>query len=417
MPALQTPPDPMWHRLRLILLTVFVDGIVLGVIIPVLPRLLADLENASVTDVITWGGVMTACFGTAQFVCSPLLGAMSDAYGRRPIILFSLVVLALEFLLILVADNIWLVVLAHVIGGAGSANRVVVSAIISDQYQGDDRARGLGWHAAAFALGMVFGPVIGGAAAVLDLHAPFIVILMLIFASFLLVLIAFQETLPQDRRTSLTIQAIRPMSYLLGALKTGGARRSLLLAYFFYSMAFMVYLTLWSYYTQGFLQWTMFQLGLSVAVFAMSLILTQALVVKKVTDKIGLNRAVFIALVGNIAAAVFLVLVTNDGLIFLTLPLIALFSVAEPLMQTTFSHIGDTNDQGVRQGQWASVRALASVVSPLVLAPILAGLSDPLGSIYFPPGLFLVVAALFGLSLRYWLEVSSNHKVSQPHHV
>lgn len=292
----------MTANIRILLTIVFLDGMVVGIVIPAMPLLLADIQEASIQSVVIWGGFLTAMFGIAQLALSPYLGALSDVIGRRKVLLLALVGMAIEFIILLTTKSIWMLLLARAIAGAASANRSVISAAIADTHAEEDRAGALGKQTAAFAAGLVFGPMIGSLALVFGTITPFYLILALILTNIAMTILFFEETLaPEDQKGFAPSSSLKLIWEMIGLIGTRKGR--LLSSYLFYSMAFMAYPAMWSYYAQGVLGWTPLKLALSMTVFCAFLMLANVWGIKVAVARFGTPRVIKGALAGNIVIA------------------------------------------------------------------------------------------------------------------
>lgn len=380
-------------KIRLFLSIVFLDGMVMGIVIPAMPLLVADLEQSSVAGIVTWGGLLTAAFGLAQFLVSPLLGALSDAIGRRRVLLIALLAMAVEFVILLFAPSVWLLLLARVVGGAGSANRGVISAAIADSFTDEARARAMGSQTAAFAAGLVFGPTLGSLALLFGPMLPFVAALVLILTNIAIAVFLLEETLdPADARPfSLSNRPGWQSLSQFGRTRRGALRG----AYLFYSMAFIAYPGLWSYYSQGILGWSPLTMGLSMTMFCVFLVIANVAGLKFAVARLGADATIQLSLLISAAAAVALALSPPDALVLALFPVIALVSIADALLLTSYADTGGAEEQGVLQGQMSALRAAAVVLAPPVLGALMAWTNAPGTPVALPGGMFLLVAAFY----------------------
>ena len=245
-----------------VLITVVIDAMGIGLMMPVMPDLLLELGADDIGNAATWGVWLSALFALMQFSFGPFLGALSDRFGRRPVLLLSLVVVMIDYILLGLAHTIFLVILARVIAGIASATQSTAGAYMADISKPEEKAQNFGLIGAAFGVGFVLGPVVGGLLSEFGTRAPFYAAAILAGANLVLGYFVFPETVTDKIRRDFKWKRANPFGALLHIQKMPNAFR-LLFVIFIYNFAFMIYPAIWSYFTQEAYGWTAFDIGIS----------------------------------------------------------------------------------------------------------------------------------------------------------
>lgn len=278
--------------LLVILVTVMLETMSMGIILPVMPQLLTSIVGASLADAAIWGGVLTAAFSVSQFLFAPLLGALSDRFGRRPVLLVSLAVMAADFVVMALANTILLLLFVRIVSGIAAATYVTALAYVADITTEEDRSRRFGLVSAALGLGLVLGPVIGGSAGMIDARAPFILAAVLAAINLAVGLMALPETLAYDRRRRLGLRRANPFSSL-AAISTLPGILPLVTAFALMQLAMLVYPSVWAFYVEANLDWRISTIGISLAAYGLSAAFAQAFIAPALLARVGEDRTVF----------------------------------------------------------------------------------------------------------------------------
>ncbi|MEM9126952.1 MAG: MFS transporter, partial [Pseudomonadota bacterium] len=231
-----------------VLLTVMIDAMGIGLVLPIMPQLIVEVQGGSLANAAVWGGVLSTAFAAMQFVFGPVLGNLSDAYGRRVVILVSLCVMALDYVVMALAGSIWLLLLGRIVGGVTAATHSTAAAFMADVSKPHEKAANFGLLGAAFGMGFVLGPVIGGLLSGYGTRAPFWAAAALTAAVFLMGLWVMPETVTDKTRRAFRLRRANPVNSLLAIAALPGIR-PLLGVYFLYSVSIYVYPAIWSYFT------------------------------------------------------------------------------------------------------------------------------------------------------------------------
>lgn len=385
----------MQNRLALIfiLATVAIDSIGIGIIFPVMPDLMRDVTGASLADAALWGGVLATAFAAMQFLCGPVVGNLSDRFGRRPVMLAALATMALDYLVMALAQSVWLLLAARVVAGATAATYATAGAYVADVSGPAERARNFGLIGAAFGLGFVLGPLIGGATSVIDVRAPFYAAAAIAAANFLFGLVILPESLPEGRRRRITFARANPFASFRAIGHLPGLRRYLAVM-FLYTVCFTAYPAVWSYFGAAQFGWDGWWNGLSLAVFGVFMALVQGLGVGPATRLWGEERTAVYGCLMHVLTFGFYGLVTSGFWALAFTPIAALGDIAGPAMQGRMTNLTPEDQQGELQGVIASVSAVAATVSPLVMTWIFAHFTQAGTAMHWPGAPFMLSAVI-----------------------
>lgn len=379
--------------LTFIFITVVIDAMGIGLILPVMPDLIREVNGGDLGQAALWGGILTTVYAVMQFGFGPLVGNLSDRFGRRPVLLTSLVVMAIDYIVMALAGAIWLLFIGRIVGGVTAATQSTAMAYVADISKPEEKSANFGLIGAAFGVGFVFGPLIGGLLASYGTRAPFYAAAVLASANFLFGYFVLPETVTDRIR--------RPFSWLranpFGAFKHVGALpglRPLLVLMFFYGVAFFVYPAVWAYYGQIRFGWGPGMVGVSLAVYGISIAVVQGVLIRPILARIGDRRTVILGLIVEVAAFVFLGFV-QAGWMALAFTVVAAFgAIAGPALQGIMSRTAEDNQQGELQGILTSINAIAVIFAPLIMTQTFFFFTREDAPIYSPGAPFLLSAVL-----------------------
>lgn len=356
----------MNRPLVVIFTAIVLDAVGIGLIFPILPSLLQDVTGAA--NVAPYVGVMMALYAAMQFVFAPVLGALSDRLGRRPVLLISLAGAAINYLFLALAPNLWLLLLGRAIAGLTSANTSVAAAYITDISPEDKRAQRFGLLNAMFGIGFIVGPVLGGALGEHGLRLPFVAAAMLNACNLLLAFFMLPESRTPTREP-LDLAALSPLLPLRWVFSA----KSLLpitLIFFTFSAAGEVYGTCWALWGSDTFQWNGLWIGLSLGTFGICQTLAQAFLPGPAVKLLG-ERATVLTGMGSACIALVVMAFANQGwMIFAIMPIFALGGIGAPALQSLATRQVDESQQGQFQGVLASAVSLASIICPLAFSSV-----------------------------------------------
>ncbi len=379
--------------LTFILITIVIDAMGIGLILPVMPELIQEVHGGDLGNAAIWGGILSTVFAVMQFLFGPTVGNLSDRFGRRPVLLISLLVMALDYLVMAVAGTIWLLLIGRVVGGITAATQSTASAYMADISKPEEKSANFGLIGAAFGVGFVVGPLIGGALGTLGTRAPFYAAAALALANFAFGYFVMPETVTDRIRRDFDWRRANPM----GAFKNIGALpglRPLLVLIFVYGVAFFVYPAVWAYFGQARFGWGPGMVGVSLGVYGICIAIVQGLLMKPILARLGEARTVVVGLWIEVVAFVFLGFVTVGWLSLLFTVFAAFGSIAGPALQGIMSRSAADNQQGELQGTLSAINAVAVIVAPLIMTQTFWYFTTGGGPIYLPGAPFLLSAVL-----------------------
>lgn len=376
-----------------IFITVALDMLSLGMIMPVLPKLVENFMGGHPARAAEIFGVFGTAWALMQSFFSPLLGAVSDSYGRRPVVLISNFGLGLDYVLMALAPNLWWLFAGRVISGVSSATVAASYAYVADVTPAEQRAAKFGMIGAAFGLGFVLGPALGGVLGTIDPRMPFWVAAGLSLLNGLYGLFVLPESLPREKRMPLEWRRANPAGSLQ-LLRSHPELSGLAVAEFLAALAHVVLPSVWVLYAGYRYGWDERAIGLSLAVVGICAIVVQAGLVGPVVKALGERRALVFGLAGGIAG--FMVMgVAQTGLTFtLGIPLLALWGIANPAINGLMSrHVGPS-EQGQLQGANSSIQGIANLAGPFIFTLTFAWSIGGGKDAHVPGAAFVLAAAM-----------------------
>jgi MFS transporter, DHA1 family, tetracycline resistance protein len=340
------------------------DAVGIGLIFPILPRLLESVAHTQNTAPVI--GIMIALYAVMQFIFAPVLGALSDNLGRRPVLLISLVGAAINYVAMAFAPQLWMLLLGRAIAGLTSANMSVATAYVTDISPEDKRARRFGLFNAMFGAGFIVGPVLGGLLGDCWLRLPFIAAAALNAGNLLLALFILPES-HTPARQKIDLAALNPLRPLRWVFSVKGLV-PVVLVFFILAATGEAYGTCWALWGFDAFQWNGFWIGLSLGTFGACLTLAQAFLPGPATKYLGERNAVLVGIACACAALVAMAFAKQGWIVFAIMPVFALGGIGTPAFQALATRQVDPARQGQFQGVLASAVSLASIVGPLVFS-------------------------------------------------
>ncbi|MDT8760575.1 TCR/Tet family MFS transporter [Sphingomonas psychrotolerans] len=388
----------MNRPLVVIFAAIGLDAVGIGLIFPILPRLVEDVTHAR--NVAAYIGILTALYAAMQFVFAPVLGALSDRVGRRPVLLISLGGAAVNYVLMALAPSLWLLILGRGIAGLTSANVSVATAYITDISLEDTRAKRFGVFNAMFGIGFILGPVLGGVLGDYWLRLPFIAAAVLNAANLLLALFVLPESRKPNREKIKfgSLNPLRPMRWAISMPSLA----PVVATFFALSATGEVYGTCWALWGHDMFGWNGLWIGLSLGVFGVCQSLAQAFLPGPAVRLLGERGAVVAGIAGGCVALVTMAFVTRGWMVFAIMPIVALAGIGTPALQSLATRLVDESRQGQFQGVLASAMSMASIVGPLAFSSFYFVVRDQWpGAVWLSAMVVNALAVPLVLSLRF----------------
>lgn len=375
-----------------ILVTLMIDAMGIGIVFPIMPDLMNRVGAENTAEGALWGGIIMSAYAASMFLFGPIIGSLSDAYGRRPILIAALITLTLDYVIMAVAETYWLLLLGRILAGVAGATYITATAYISDISKPEERGAAFGMIGAAFGIGFVLGPALGGIAAGWHITAPFWIAALLSGINVLFGLLVLPESLKAENRRPFGKGDLNPFGTILRAFRVPGLAIPLI-CIFVFEFANMVYPTLWSFWGRETFGWDAFTIGLTLAGYGILIAGVQAGLLPQLTKRLGDYRTLLLAAAASIIAMIGLGLSSVVWLVVVLLPIAALSDMAPPLMTAFAANRVGEDEQGLVQGVIASLTSVASVVAPLGLTGIFEYFVSGDGP-YLPGAPFLIGALL-----------------------
>ena len=381
-----------------ILITVFIDMLGIGIIIPILPELIREFVGGSSALAGRWYGVLAATYAVTQFVFAPLLGALSDRVGRRPVILISLFGLGIDYLIMGFAPTIGWLFAGRLIAGVMGASATTANAYIADVSKPENRARNFGLVGVAFGLGFIFGPAIGGLLGSIDLRLPFFASAGLALVNWLYGFFVLPESLPPEKRDVFRWRKANPVGSL-HVLKSYPLVAGLTAAFVFVILAQRGLETVWVLYTGHKFGWDERANGLSLALVGIMSAIVQGGLVQPVIKRIGERRAVLYGLIWAVVTFLGYGLATAGWMLLACIVFGSISGVAGPAIQSLVAGSVPPEDQGKVQGGIQSLMSLTSIVAPLIFtAGLFSYFTSASAPVQLPGAPFLLGGVMYALA-------------------
>ncbi len=393
------------NALAFILATILIDAIGVGLIFPLMPDLMARVGAGDTASGAVWGGILMAAYAAMQFFFAPIVGGLSDAFGRKPVLMIAMATLAVNYVIMALAGSFALLLIGRVLAGIAGATHTTATAYLADISPPEKRAANFGLVGATYGIGFVMGPALGGALAGWHVTAPFWVAGAFAAGNVALGLFALPESLPPARRRAFGRADLNPFGAILAAFRLPGLALPLV-CLFVFEFANMVYPTLWSFWTREVFGWSAAMIGLSFAYYGIGVAVAQGLALPSLIRHAGEFRTLMIGLIAGIVALVWLGLGPPAWLVLTLLPIACLSDIVPPTITALMSNRVPDDRQGLLQGVLAALGSIAAVVAPLIVTPMFEAFAAPDARLYAPGAPFLAAGLLLVAVLPFYLALS-----------
>lgn len=385
-----------------IFVTVVLDSMGIGIIMPVMPDLIQEVGGVNLSQAALWGGMLTVVFAINQFLFSPIIGGLSDAYGRRPVLLIALFVMALDYLVMGIAQSLWLLFVGRFVGGITAATQSTASAYMADISSNAEKAKNFGLLGAAFGVGFVLGPMLGGLLAEFGSRAPFYAAAALAFANLLFGYFVLPETVTAAKRRPFDWKRANPFGAFRQMRKLPGLF-PMLMVFLLLSIAFFVYPAVWAFFGRAQFNWDARMVGMSLAGYGLGIVIVQGLLIRPILKRFGERATAIFGMCMHLLTFLVYPFMTETWHVFAYMPISVFSAVAVPALQGLMSNSVADNAQGELQGAMSSLTALATIISPFVMTRVFSFFTAETTPVYLPSAPFLlsalsVVVALFVFS-------------------
>jgi MFS transporter, DHA1 family, tetracycline resistance protein len=381
-----------------IFLTLVIDIVGLGIIIPVVPQLIKGLLHTSdLSKASLYGGWMTFLYATMQFLFAPFIGSLSDQYGRRPVLLISLLGFGLDYLFLAFAPSILWLFVGRTIAGITGASVTTASAYMADISDDSNRAQNFGMIGAAFGIGFIIGPMLGGFLGEVSPRLPFIVAACLALLNVVYGYFVLPESLPVENRRAFDWKRSNPISSLVH-LKKYPAVSGLIFALLFIYLAVHAVQSNWSFANMEKFKWSPKMIGLSLGMVGLLVGLVQGVLIRYINPKIGNEKSVYFGIALYALGLILFAFASSSWMMFVFLIPYCLGGISGPALQALISVHVPKNEQGELQGSLTSIMSVTSIAGPLIMTSLFAYFTKPGNPIYFPGASFLMGAVFMIIS-------------------
>lgn len=407
------PRAPGKHALVFVTITVLLDVIGFALIIPVLPALLVELTGKSTNEAAIYGGWLAFAYAAAQFLCAPVLGNLSDRFGRRPVLLFAVGALGLDYLVMGFAPTLGWLFLGRTIAGIAGASFTPAYAYVADVSPPERRAQSFGMVSAAFGVGFILGPALGGLLGGFGARTPFFAAAALSLLNFGYGWLLLPESLPPERRRPFDWTRANPLG-TLAQLRRQRAVLGLLCALFLWMVGHQVMPATWAFYTKFRFGWSEAMIGASLAAAGTVMATSQALLLRLLVPRLGERRTalagIAIAAVGYLGYAT----ATQGWMMFAWLGTWFFGALVMPVTNALMSQRAAADTQGELQGAIASLFSLSSILGPPLMAQLFGRFAAPEAPLHLPGAAFVAAALLATASWVIYWAVTRTRTMASP---
>lgn len=397
-------------KLIFIFVTILVDVIGLGIIIPVIPSLIENLTDSGIVGAAKYGGWLMFSYAIMQFIFSPILGNLSDRFGRRPVLLFSLFGLGIDYLIHAYAPNIIWLFIGRILAGICGASFTTASAYIADISTPEKKAQNFGLVGAAFGLGFIIGPVMGGILSKWGVSVPFLAAAALTFVNVIYGYFFIPESLSVENRRKFDIKRANPIGSLI-QIKKYPMVAGLVIAIFLLNIANHAIHSNWTFYTMFKFNWDETMVGYSLGVVGLLVAIVQGGLVRVILPKFGEKRTIFFGMALWGIGMFLFSFASSSWMMFAILVPYCLGGIAGPAIQGAISNQIPNNEQGELQGALTGLISLTSIIGPLLMTNLFSYCSKADSMIYFPGAPFMAGTILIVIS--YFFSVKAIRDITK----
>jgi DHA1 family tetracycline resistance protein-like MFS transporter len=380
-----------------IFITLLIDVIGFGIIIPVMPQLISDLKQVDISTAAKYGSYLTVAYAITQFLFAPVLGSLSDKYGRRPVLLFSLFGFGIDYLFLALAPSYNWLFAGRIIAGITGASFSTAAAYIADISEPENRAKNFGMIGAAFGIGFIIGPLLGGLLSSFGQRIPFYAAAALALLNWAYGFFVLPESLKKENRREFNWKRANPIGTLLHLRKFASVAGLLLSVLLLYIAAHAV-MSNWNYFTIHRFKWNETMVGISLAVVGVLVALVQAGLTRVINPKIGSEKSLYSGLALYAIGMLLFGIANQSWMMFVFLIPYCLGGIAQPAIQAVMAGKVPPNAQGELQGAITSLMSLAAIIGPLVMNNLFFFFTHSEAPVYLPGAPFFLGSILMAAS-------------------
>ena len=383
--------------MRLIFVTMMIDMMGVGLLVPIFPELIRRF-NTDPAFLSTWFGYFIACYAFMQFIASPVLGSLSDRFGRRPVLLVSLIGAGIDYLIMAFAPSLLVLFLGRIVSGVTGASLTVANSYVADISTNENRAANFGLLGAAFGVGFVVGPLVGGVLGHFDPVLPFVAAAALNLGNAALGWFFLPESLPPAMRRPVQLRALNPLRLVVAVLKPSPILL-LVLIFTVLHLATNVHPSNWTLYTETKFGWTALDVGLSFASFGLIYAVSQVWLTRYLVPKIGERRALLLGLALTVTELLLFAAATEGWMMYTIMLACCAGGLGMPCLQSLIAGTVPASQQGELQGSLTAIASLCAVIAPLFFAGLFAHFTAADAPFWFPGVSYMAAGLLAGLAL------------------
>lgn len=386
------------HAVFFVIVTVALESVGFGIIIPVMPQLLTSLTSEDVSQAAFYGGWLLFAYAVMQFLFAPVMGNLGDRFGRRPVLLLSLFVLGIDYLIMALAPNLFWLFVGRIMAGIAGSSYSTANAYVADISNDKNRAQNFGLIGAAFGVGFVVGPVIGGFLGEYGPRAPFYAAAVLSLINVVYGFLVLNESLSAKNRRAFQWRRANPFGAFT-ALKQNSTVFAVSGVVFLFGLAHVSLPSVWSFYTKEKFAWSESEIGFSLAYAGVMMIIVQAFLIRIIMPVLGHFRAGVVGMTAMAIGFTGYALAAQGWQLYIWITVASISGLVMPSVQSVMTSHTQADSQGELQGTVAAIMSLASILGPLLMTGLFRQFSQPNAALYFPGAAFLAAAVLQVLAL------------------
>ncbi len=381
-----------------IFITLLIDVIGFGVIMPVMPSLITTLKHTDLSSASKYGSWLMFAYAFVQFIFAPLLGSLSDKYGRRPVLLISLLGFGIDYLFLAMAPSYGWLFIGRILAGITGASFTTATAYIADISTAENRAGNFGMIGAAFGLGFIIGPVIGGLLGNYGERIPFYAASVLALMNVLYGYFILPESLPEEKRRDIKWAKANPVG-AIAHLKKYPSLGGLIIAIFLVYIASHAVQSNWNYYTMFRFHWSEGMVGISLGIVGVLVAIVQGLLIRKINPVLGNNKSIYIGLIFSALGMFLFGLASQSWMMFVFLVPYCMGGISQPALQAVMTGHVSSSEQGELQGVLTSLMSICAIIGPLIMNNLFYYFSHKDAPLYLPGAPFFLAAILILISV------------------